>query len=80
MANKNKTKFLFFIVLALIIAGGAIASYWYFFRDPKKSNPVSEATKKQAEQKDVEIAKSDGNKNSQSSDSQNSQSTAEPAK
>ena len=80
MARKNKTKFFLFVVLALIIAGGAVASYWYFFRTSKKSNSVSEATKKQAEQKDVEVAKSDDNKNSQSDVSQNSQSTAEPSK
>jgi hypothetical protein len=77
MPIKNKTKFLIFIVLALIIAGGAVASYLYLFRPQKNSKDVSEATKKQAEQKDVEVAKSSENKNSQPDNVQNSQSPSQ---
>jgi hypothetical protein len=64
MARKNKTKFFLFVVMALLIAGGSLASYWFFIKPQKKSTTVSESTKKQAEQKDSEVAKSDSNKNS----------------
>lgn len=64
MAKKNKTKFLLFIVLALIIAGGSVASYWYFIKPNKSASKVTDAQIKQAEKKDSETAKSSDNKNS----------------
>ena len=78
MASKNKTKFFLFITLALLMAGVSVVSYWFFIKPSKKSNSVSEATKKQAEQKDVELAKSDNNKNSQVPENEKQQAPAQP--
>ena len=81
MKSKNKTKkkiILVALIMALVTLG---ATFWYVNRTSDKSKiEVSEATKRQAEQKDVEQAKSLNNKNSnQSGSGSSTSSTAKPS-
>jgi len=80
MAKKSKTKLALFFVAVLFLAGGALASYWYVTK-PKKiatTTQVSEETKKEAEKKDSETAKSVENKNSNQETQQRSSSSSTP--
>lgn len=69
MVHKSKTKTALLIILAIILAAGIAFAGWYYFFKPKTSSSldVGEATKQQAEQSDVERAKSDENKNANQS-------------
>lgn len=75
MTKKNKTKLLLFIVLALFISGGSVASYWYFIKPNKSASKVKDAQIKQVEKKDSETAKSSDNKNSNQDTKPQAQST-----
>jgi len=79
MSKKNKTKFLLFLVLTLIIAGGSIASYWYFIKPSKNISNPTNAQIKQAEKNDSELAKSSVNKNSNQDSQPQPQSTPAPS-
>lgn len=74
MAKKNNTKKVVLITLLVVLIAGVAFGAWYYLRPKDQSKlEVSDATKKEAEQNDVEQAKSEANKNSNQGDSSNQQ-------
>lgn len=81
MVKKGPAKKIIIILLAVLLAGGIAFGVWYYMRPKNQSSlEVSESTKKEAEQNDVEAAKSEENKNSnQGGTSNQQQSTTQPS-
>lgn len=79
MKSKHKIKKILLIALGIIFIAGVVFGIWYFLKPKLGTNSgleVSESTKKEAEQSDVERVKSSENKNSNqgSASSENQQS------
>lgn len=81
MVKKSPAKKIIIITLAVLLVGGTIFGAWYYLHPKNQSSlEVSESTKKEAEQNDVEIAKSEKNKNSNQGEVNNQQqSTTQPS-
>ena len=75
MVHKRKTKKVILTVLLVLVVAGLAFGGWYYFIKPTNTSSieVSEETKKQAEQSDVEQAKSEANKNANQQTGSNNQ-------